>query len=117
MIYVSILIFTLPSLLLENVGVGAQEAVGGEAELPLDPGPASFQSPVNPTVLKLPEAANLNPRPVSDLDELENLLPSMLAQPLEVRRKFGNPNPVSSAIAKAARAQEWSRMFGEGNKI
>ena len=31
---------------------------------------------------------------------------------LKVRKKFSNANPTSLAIAKAARAQEWSRLFG-----
>ncbi len=123
MIYVRRSLFSkLALLLLVAICVNAQEEhrpveaanKTETTEPPLDPGPPSFQSPVNPTVANLPPAGNLRPRPISELEALENVLTHLPAQPVQVRRKFNNQNAESSAIAKVARAQEWARLFGSG---
>ena len=89
-----------------------------EDELPLDPGPGSFQSAVPAARLALPSPPSaLRPRTMTDLEDFEAALASLPGFPAKVRKKFSNANPDSLAIAKAARAQEWGRMFGieEGN--
>ena len=91
-----------------------------EDELPLDPGPGSFQSAVPAARLTLPSPPSaLRPRTMTDLEDFEAALASLPGFPAKVRKKFSNANPDSLAIAKAARAQEWGRMFGieEGNIV
>ena len=88
-------------------------------ELPLDPGPASFQSEMPTARLTLPLKHALRPRTMADLEEFEAALASLPGFPAKVRKKFSNANPDSLAIAKAARAREWGRMFGidEGKRV
>ena len=80
---------------------------------PLDPGSESFRFKLPTSVLTLPpREGQLRLRQQADLDDFEAALASIPGQPLRVRKKFSNSNPASMAIAKAARAQEWSRLFG-----
>ena len=80
---------------------------------PLDPGSESFRFKLPTSVLTLPpREGQLRLRQQADLDDFETALASIPGQPLRVRKKFSNSNPASMAIAKAARAQEWSRLFG-----
>jgi hypothetical protein len=79
---------------------------------PLDPGPRSFQSIVPEAQLTLPRPGQLRPRTKADLESLEAILSSLPAQPVQIRKKFSNANPSSSAISKSARTKEWGRMFG-----
>ena len=93
---------------------------GKEDELPLDSGPESFQSAVPAARLTLPsQPSALRPRTMAELEDFEAALASLPGYPAKVRKKFSNANPESLAIAKAARAQEWGRMFGieEGKLI
>ena len=93
---------------------------GKEDELPLDSGPESFQSAVPAARLTLPsQPSALRPRTMAELEDFEAALASLPGYPAKVRKKFSNANPESLAIAKAARAQEWGRMFGieEGKMI
>ena len=86
---------------------------GKEDESPLDSGPESFQSAVPAARLTLPSPPSaLRPRTMAELEDFEAALASLPGYPAKVRKKFSNANPESMAIAKAARAQEWGRMFG-----
>lgn len=90
--------------------------------IPLDPGPPSFQQLVPPSRASLPttkpndDGLLLSPRSQSDLNAFEAALASLPGQPIQVRKKFSNANPESLAIAQAARAMEWSRLFGMANQ-
>ena len=80
---------------------------------PLDPGPESFRLSLPPPSLNLPPpGSQVKPRNQGDLETFENALNSLPGQPIRIRKKFSNANPVSSEIAKASRAQEWSKLFG-----
>ena len=82
-------------------------------EKPLDPGPESFRLSLPPPILDLPPpGSQVKPRNQGDLETFENALNSLPGQPIRIRKKFSNANPVSSEIAKASRAQEWSKLFG-----
>lgn len=81
----------------------------------LDPGPPSFQQMVPPSRASLPPS-EIGRRSQADLNALEAALASLPGQPIQVRKKFSNANPESLAIAQAARAMEWSRLFGIANQ-
>ena len=74
---------------------------------------------VPPSRASLPQSPeSLALRSPADLDSFEAALASLPGQPISVRKKFSNANPESAAIAKAARAMEWQRMFGfEGMRV
>ena len=86
----------------------------GDDEFPIDSGPESFQTLVPESRVILPPLTPdpLEPRTLEDLGSFEATLDTLPGQPVEVRKKFSNANPQSLAIAKAARALEWGRMFG-----
>ena len=87
-------------------------------EKPLDPGPESFRLSLPPTNLNLPPpGSQVKPRSQVDLETFENALNSLPGQPIRIRKKFSNANPASSEIAKASRAQEWSKLFGFEGKL
>ena len=93
--------------------IKADESTTKKPEKPLDPGSESFRFKLPTSVLTLPpREGQLRLRQQADLDDFEAALASIPGQPLRVRKKFSNSNPASMAIAKAARAQEWSRLFG-----
>ena len=92
--------------------IKADESTTKKPEKPLDPGSESFRFKLPTSKLTLPPRGQLRLRQQVDLDDFEAALASIPGQPLRVRKKFSNSNPASMAIAKAARAQEWSRLFG-----
>ena len=76
-------------------------------------GLSSFQNLVPASRTSLPQSPeSLRSRSLADLESFEASLVSHPGQPISIRKKFSNANPESFAIAKAARAMEWQRMFG-----
>ena len=94
-------------------GPSSESTTTKAPEFPLDSGPSSYQHLVPATRTSLPRSPeSLHSRSPADLESFEAALVSHPGQPISVRKKFSNANPESLAIAKAARAMEWQRMFG-----